>query len=200
MKPEPTCTNLMERFGDRFKIGFDPAYDPKHRPKDKLAPWYLVIPCQRDEIYPHGGDTLIAEVEDRPITRNRLTSLDCTSVHQEGDHFAAFRFHVDDFDAVAEIVLPRKRRQVSEAEKERLRNLSAKHGFKSQPHQPEHGERNQWNRGVAASFLPCQRPNKRKSFRPSAFEGGGLFHPTSGSSYCPAASGQSYHQQVFHRH
>ena len=102
-----------------------------------------MIPCQRGEIYPYGGETLVVEVEGRPIIRKRLASLDCTTVHQEGDNFGAFRFHVDDFDAVAEIVLPRKRRQVSEAEKERLRNLSARHGFKSQPHQSEHGNRSE---------------------------------------------------------
>ena len=150
MKPDATCVNLTERFGDFFKIGFDPAYDPKHRPRDKLDPWYMLICCYRGEVYPHGGDTLVVEVEGRPIIRNRLAALDCTTVHQKGDNFGAFRFHVDDFDAVAEIVLPRKRRQVSEAEKERLRNLSAEHGFKSQPHQSEHGNGSEIDAAVSA--------------------------------------------------
>src|ERR1700731_480239 len=55
--------NLLERFGKRFKIDFDPAYEPAHRPADKLDPWYMIIPCERGPIYPHGATTLTAEVE-----------------------------------------------------------------------------------------------------------------------------------------
>ena len=123
--PDPTCINLTERFGDRYRIAFDPAYDPKFRPRDKLDPWSMVIPCQRGEIYPYGEETLVVEVEGRPIIRKRLNALDCTVTHQEGDNFGAFRFHVNHFDAVAKIVLPRKRRQLSEDQRrqsaERLR-------------------------------------------------------------------------------
>jgi hypothetical protein len=81
--PEPTCINFTERFGARYRIAFDPAYDPKHRPRDKLDPWSMVIPCRRGEIYPYGGETLVVEVEGRPIIRRRLNALACTTPHQE---------------------------------------------------------------------------------------------------------------------
>ena len=128
---EPTCINLAERFGDRYRISFDPAYDPKHRPREKLDPWYMVIPCERGEIYPQGGDVLVVEVEGRPRTRQRLASLDCTTVHQDGDDFAAFRFHVDDFDAIAEIMRPRKRRRLSEEQRRKNAERLREHQYQS---------------------------------------------------------------------
>ena len=126
------CINLQEQFGFRYRITFDPAYDPKHRPKDKLDPWMMRIPCERGIIHPHGGSLLVVEVEQRPITANRLRRLGCTTPHQEGVGFLAMTFDVADFEEVAAIVKPRRRRQISETERKRLRTLSAQYGFKSQ--------------------------------------------------------------------
>ena len=44
------CVNLLQRFGKRYKIAFDPVYDPKHRPREKLDPWMAVVLCERGEI------------------------------------------------------------------------------------------------------------------------------------------------------
>ena len=123
------CINLRERFSKRYRIGWDPAYDAKGRHRHLLDPWMMTIPCERGTIYPHGGTRLAVEVEGRPITANRLRGLDCTTVIQEGDDFLAVTFDVDDFDRVAQIVLPRRRRQLSEAERERLRAAGANSRF-----------------------------------------------------------------------
>ena len=136
---EPTCINLTERFGARYRIAFDPAYDPKHRPRDKLDPWYMVIPCQRGEIYIYGGETLVVEVEGRPIIRKRLNALACTTPHQQGDNFGAFRFQVDHFDAVAEIVLPRKRRQLSEDQRRKSAERLREYQYQSRTSDAESG-------------------------------------------------------------
>ena len=115
--------NLQEQFSTRYRVAFDAAYSPKHVPHDKLDPWAMLIPCQRGIIYSHGGDLLTVEVEGRRVTANRLRQLDCTTTFQEGDSFLAVTFHVADFDEVAAIVKPRRRRQVSEAERERLASI-----------------------------------------------------------------------------
>ena len=117
------CINLQERFGKRYRITFDPAYNPKHVPRDKLDPWTMQGPCERGVVYPHGGDVLVAEVEGRRVTANRLRQLDCTTTYQEGDSFLAVTFHAADFDEVAAIVKPRRRRQVSDAERQRLASI-----------------------------------------------------------------------------
>ena len=76
----------------------------KHR--DKLDPWYKLLPFRGGNIYPHGGDMLAVEVERRPSRKANLKRLNTTSIKQEGDHCGAFLFHVDDFDDVAELVKP----------------------------------------------------------------------------------------------
>ena len=117
------CINLQEQFGTRYRVTFDAAYSPKHVPRDKLDPWAMQIPCQRGIVYPHGGDVLVAEVEGRRVTANRLRQLDCTTTYQEGDSFLAVTFHAADFDEVAAIMKPRRRRQVSDAERQRLASI-----------------------------------------------------------------------------
>ena len=98
---EPTCINLMERFGKRYRIEFDPAYSAKNRPRDSLDPWMMLIPCQRGVIYPHGGNRLAVEIDGRPISVKRLEVLGCTELVQDGDSEKTFTFDVVDFAKVA---------------------------------------------------------------------------------------------------
>ena len=136
----PTCINLLSSFGDRFKIGWDPAYDPKHRPKDKLDPWMMLVLCERGEIFPWGDDLLAVTVDHRPVTAKRLLDLGVHLV-QDGDREKTFVFHVDRFDTVADLVKPRRRRQVSDTEKRRLAEMGRQHGFqKSDLHRPERSQ------------------------------------------------------------
>lgn len=111
--------NLKERFGHRYRIAYDPAYDPKHR--KHVDAHYMIIPCRVGEIWPHGGSTLAVEIEGkRSITVKRLIAAGCT-LYRDGDDGATLLFHVDDFPAVAAIVKPRRRRQVSEATRQAAR-------------------------------------------------------------------------------
>jgi hypothetical protein len=136
-----TCINLRERFGRRYKIGWDTAYDPKHRPKDKLDPWMMLILCQRGEIYPYGGDLLAVDIDGRPVTARRLAKPGLRLV-QDGDNEKTFVFPVEQFAQVAKIVKPRRCRQVSDAEKRRLADLARRHGFqKSDLHRPKRLQR-----------------------------------------------------------
>jgi len=120
------CINLQQEFGTRYRVTFDAAYSPKHVPRDKLDVWSMQMPCQRGVVYPHGGGLLAVEVEGRRVTANRLRQLNCTTTYQEGDNFLTVTFDAADFDEVAAVVKPRRRRQVSEAERQRLASI----GFK----------------------------------------------------------------------
>jgi len=93
--------NLRERFGDRFRISFDPAHTRK------ADPWMMLLTFRGGNIYPHGGQHLAIEIEGRRFLRAKLAAYQCI---QDGDDFQAFRFHVDEFDAVAAIVRPHRRR------------------------------------------------------------------------------------------
>ena len=38
--------NLMTRFGDRFKVTFDPVVDPYGKQRDKIDPMLQVLKCR----------------------------------------------------------------------------------------------------------------------------------------------------------
>ena len=105
------CTNLKERFGDRYRVDYEESYAAdlgKHaRTED---PWLMIIPCQHGHICPWGGELMAACTNKRGSVANRLSELPVTEPWMDGDDGANVRFHVRDFDQVAEIMKPRKRR------------------------------------------------------------------------------------------
>ncbi len=123
------CLHLVELFGDKYRTGFDPAYEPRHRPQKSRDPWMMTIPCSRGVILPFGGEYLIAEVEDRPRIANRLSQLSCVELLQNGDLFIAVKFHIHDFEQVAQLLRPRKKPRLTAERRaalaERMRKLRA---------------------------------------------------------------------------
>lgn len=127
---DPVCLNLRKLFGDRFKISNDPA--ARYEPNSRNDPWLFIIPCKFGEIYPHSGDKLAVMVcGNRKVPETRNLGL---SVHQDGDTEAVFLFTPGQFDQVAEVVQPRKKRQVSEKERRRLAEIGRAHLFQSENH------------------------------------------------------------------
>src|SRR5262249_6974448 len=114
------CINLAERFGTQYRIVFDKSYDARRRRRETLDPWFMEIPCRKGTIYPFGGEMLAVQVDGRPLTAKRLLSLPGVRLLQDGDWERTFRFDVAQFSEVAAIVLPRRRRQISDAERQRL--------------------------------------------------------------------------------
>jgi hypothetical protein len=110
--------NLQDRLGKQFRISHDPACDAEHK---RPEPEQLVIRCKTGaEIYPFGDETLAVDLEGHRTIRKRLDQLECCQPYQRGDDFASFLFDVADFRAVARIVKPYRRRQLSESERARL--------------------------------------------------------------------------------
>lgn len=107
------CINLRDRFGDRYRIAFEPCYRHKGVPREKLDPCMMVIPCRAGEIYPHGGDQLVVEINGHRRIRGKLSRLSCCRLHQDGDDCGSFLFDVADFDEVAAIVKPYRRPRLS---------------------------------------------------------------------------------------
>ena len=137
---EPECINLRERFDGRckgespkagkYRVEFDPCYSSAGVPRDKLDPWYMLIPCKYGHIYPYGDDQLAIDIEGHCQMRGMVKRLGCTELYTEGDDDICCLFDVADFDKVAELVKPRKWRQVSDEERERLHGFSKDHGYK----------------------------------------------------------------------
>ena len=115
-----TCINLLEVFGEDFRVTFDPAYDPRRVPRRCLDPWMMQLPCRGKGvcIYPHGGPHLAVEVDGRPGLGKRLVAIPGVELWQDGDREKTFRFDVALFGPVAAVVRPRKRRRLPEGQRQ----------------------------------------------------------------------------------
>ena len=125
-----TCINLKERFGRRYRVTYEESYQADRGAGARAAdPWLMIVPCRYGHVFPHGGDTLAASVDGHPNVAGVLRRLPCCRVHQDGDFGeVTVLFDVADFAKVARIVRPRRRRQVSPKEWERLRGMGFKKG------------------------------------------------------------------------
>ena len=83
--------------------------------------WYYQVPCRYGHIYVHGADSLGA-FTDRSKVRTRLAKLG--RVHQNGDVEMTVVFDPCKLDEVASLLQAKKRRTLSESERERLRSVS----------------------------------------------------------------------------
>ena len=122
-----TCVNLKQRFGDRFKVAYEESYQADRGEHARAEdPWLMLVLCQGGEIYPHGGELLGVATKGRGSIAKRLASLDCVTVTQDGTDGINATFHVDDFDQVAEVMKPRKRRHgrpMTDEQKQQLADM-----------------------------------------------------------------------------
>jgi hypothetical protein len=118
----PLCVNLLEHFGDRVQVTFDPAYDAHGRHRDNLDPWMMQLPCAGHgvTIYPHGRELLAVEVNGRPGLARQLVTAPGVKLYQDGDGEQTFLFDAALFDQVAAVVRPRRRRRLTEAHRKAL--------------------------------------------------------------------------------
>ena len=119
------CINLKERFGRRYRVTYEESYRADRGDSARAAdPWLMIVPCRYGHIFPHGGNMLAASVDGHPNVAGVLRRLPCCRVHQDGDFGeVTIVFDVGDFAKVARIIRPRRRRQVSAVERERLRGM-----------------------------------------------------------------------------
>ena len=114
-----TCIDLKARFGRRYRVRYEESYRADKGAAARAPdPWLLTILCRNGHIFPHGGETLAASTDTRrgPAVA-ALRRLGCCRVHQDGSDGVTFLFDVADFAAVAAIMQPRRRRQMTEAQK-----------------------------------------------------------------------------------
>ncbi len=118
--------NLKEQYGDRYRVTYEESYHAERSKHTVEDPWLMIIPCKYGHICPW-TETELAACTDRPGNiPNRIANIKGTKVHQYGDDGSNILFPLDVFDQVAEIMQPRKRRQISDAERKRLAEM----GFK----------------------------------------------------------------------
>jgi hypothetical protein len=120
------CINLKEAFGDRFKVAYEEAYLAEYGEGARRDdPWLQIILCQNGHICPWGGSSLAACTTTNGRVAAKLRRLPFVEIAQDGNDGINAVFDVAHFDRIAEIMKPRRRRRLSEAQKaanvERLR-------------------------------------------------------------------------------
>jgi hypothetical protein len=117
----PTCIDLRERFGTRYRVRQEADGVTWYETPESERVWLLELPCRYGVVYPHGGEMLAAVVTGR-YARQQVAALPCI-VSRRGDEELVVTFHVNDTEAVLAIMKPRRRRQVSPEQREQLRAI-----------------------------------------------------------------------------
>jgi hypothetical protein len=136
-----TCINLRERFGDRYRIGFDEAA------VNGTDPSMQTIPCRFGTIYPHGGEKLAIQVDGHNRIAKQMAAIPGIALHQDGDDEKTLVFPVNLFDQVAAIVAPKRVRRLTDEQKAKLLDAGQFYQFKA---------------GAKAGFLERQAPESTK--------------------------------------
>ena len=128
------CIDLKEHFGDHYRTFYEDSYAAERGDKGRTHdPWLLTVACRHGHIYPHGGTMLGASTNSRGPIANRLAAPPCVRVVQEGDDGVNVVFDVGDFDQVAAVMRPRRRRKLTpEQRTERLANGCSSTSFAPQ--------------------------------------------------------------------
>ena len=126
-----TCINLKDRFGDRYRVVYEKSYFAEHGQTARVDdPWLQVLLCKHGHIYLHGRDELAASTNTRGGIARKLAVLNCTTVVQDGSDGINATFHIRDFEQVAELMKPRRRRHLTVEQRRAAAERLAKYAFK----------------------------------------------------------------------
>jgi hypothetical protein len=128
----PTCVNLMERFGSKYRVTFEDGYDAKG--KHSPDPAMMELRGRFGTIYAHGPGTLAVMCDRHPAARKQLTNLVSCRLVQDGDHEATFVFDAERFREVAAIVKPRRKRQMTDEQRQAATERLKSFAFPSRSH------------------------------------------------------------------
>lgn len=129
------CLNLKDLYGKRYKIFTEESWEqekPEHRTGER--PWSMELRGKKGNaiVYPAGGNDLMVYVAS-PQTRTAIRKLGIDE-KQCGEYESSFRFHHSRLPDVDRIVNLRKRRVLSQEQKEKAIKRLANWNFKGKKH------------------------------------------------------------------
>ena len=125
-----TCLDLKELFGETYRLDVDESYyaeRPEFRHQEE--PWLTHIICRHGHIGVWGGNLLFASTNTRGTMAKQLKALRCVQVVQDGSDGVNVTFDLKDFDKVARVMAPKRRRRLSPEHRQRLLEVGAKYRF-----------------------------------------------------------------------
>jgi hypothetical protein len=124
------CIDLKERFGRRYRVEYEESYYAEYGPNVHTHdPWYMILPCQKGHIFPHGDNLLGVATNSRGPVVKRLQAIRGLRILQDGDDGINAVFLVDVFEDVAKVMNPRRRRRLSPEQKAQAVARLRKHQF-----------------------------------------------------------------------
>jgi sulfite reductase alpha subunit-like flavoprotein len=122
--------DLRELFGNKYKIGYDPAAGP--RSLLRKDPEYLLIPAKYGEFYPFDNriafDCTSSRVAKRILKKLGGQVLPYRGISDDGEigEECTFIFDAETFKAVAKIAKAETKRKISEKKRQELAEQSRK--------------------------------------------------------------------------
>jgi hypothetical protein len=125
----PTCLNLRKLFEDRrFRFGYDESYKAERPEFRKLEKnWLTHILCRHGHIGVWGGDFLVACTDKNGGVAGQLKSFKFIKAAQDGVDGVNAVFHLKHFDKVVEVMVPRRKRKLSEEQRVKAAEVLAKY-------------------------------------------------------------------------
>lgn len=129
--------DLKRRFGKKYRIFMDEAWkaeDSQSNPdKVKDKPWYYEIRGKYGVIYLNEANKLAVRITGNRIkSRIKTEYRNILSLYLEAEDESIFLFNPENFEIVAKLIKARRKRQISEKERLRLRNISVLAHYKKQ--------------------------------------------------------------------
>lgn len=108
------CIDLKAGYGKRFRVVSE---DGNSRNTD---PWLWQLLCVSGHVYPHAGQRLGAATAKRGPLIGKLLAVPSARMEQDADDGANISFDATDLVAVLAIMRPRRRRQLSPEQREKM--------------------------------------------------------------------------------
>ena len=121
--------DLEKNFGNRYKVYMEEAWyvetAESNPDKTKDKPWYYEISGKYGTIYLQRADKLAVRITANRIKgRIKTEYKNILSLHIEVADESIFLFNPDNFEIVAGLIKAGRKKQVTEKERLRLRNIS----------------------------------------------------------------------------
>jgi hypothetical protein len=132
------CVNLRERFGRQCRVEYEESYYAERGARAWADdPWLQIIPCRAGHIYPWSPATLAVSTNTRGPTARKLAALPGATLWQEGDDGMTILFPLERFPEVAALMHPKRRRQMTEEQRQAAAERLAKYAFTPAVHRQE---------------------------------------------------------------
>lgn len=122
--------NLNELYGDRFRVVCEESLTAERGENARNRdPWLMIMPCKAGHILPWGREMLGASTNCRGPISKALAMLPCVQIVQDGHDGLNAIFPVEDFDTVAGVMKPRRRRRLNPEHRAKLVAAGAQNRF-----------------------------------------------------------------------